>query len=127
VAASRERDTSGRTELDPILASRGDNEQKASDAPEPFVTHTVIMVRLRNFYRWPYSRHIFHVIVAVTLLVYGRVALAGEIQIEGSRCSSEIRLGVREMRLSDVLAQLVEYLIFSSTSVRTMIQSSPPI
>jgi hypothetical protein len=60
----------------------------------------------------PYFRHIIQGIVAMTLLVGGSVAPAGEIQIEGSRCSPGVRLVAREMRLSEILAQLGRVLEF---------------
>jgi hypothetical protein len=80
--------------------------------PKPFVAYTAIMVRPNYFFSTSYCRHIIHGILAMTLLVGGRVALGGEIQIEGSRCSPEIRLVAREMRLSEVLAQLGRVLDF---------------
>ena len=59
-----------------------------------------------------HSRYIIAGAMAVTLALCSPAVQAGAIQIDGGRCSSEIRLVAREVRLSEVLTRLAETLDF---------------
>jgi len=58
---------------------------------------------------WPEN---FGVILLATLLAGSPAVQAGEIRINGSHCSSEIRLVARDTRLSEVLTRLAQALDF---------------
>jgi hypothetical protein len=73
-----------------------------------------MMFRLSESRSTPHShRHTTVAMIAIAMTVArSGLAPAAELQIDGSRCSSEIRLIARDVPLSDVLARLAKILDF---------------